>query len=86
MHVFIARHKAKVVLVDRNSRPAQTLFNGIKGKVVRVEECVLDTVVGIQFIDISEEDKERIKKFVSIKQEEKKSKDILVQNDTIIYR
>ncbi len=61
-------------------------FNNIIGKIVRVENGLFNSIMGIEFLDLSEEDIARLKKYVDSRLKDKDKHDVIIQKNMVIYK
>ena len=58
-------------------------FNDLKGKVVRVEKSIGCSIIGVQFVDITQDDRTKIKQYVNRELQKKDSRTISLKNIVI---
>lgn len=61
-------------------------FKNIIGRIVRVEKGLSNSIMGIEFQDILEENRARLTKYVNIKLKEKDKNNVIVQKNMVIYK
>jgi c-di-GMP-binding flagellar brake protein YcgR len=61
-------------------------FNGMLGKIVRIEEGIKESIIGVQFINPEEENISRVEKYIEEKMNEKGKKKIILHDGTVIFR
>ena len=68
-------------ILDRGFR-----FRNIMGRIVRVENGLFNSIMGIEFINVSEDDVSRLTKYIDIRLKEKDKYNVIVQENMVIYK
>lgn len=61
-------------------------FKEIKGRIVRVEKSHFDAIVGIQFMEIAEDDLLKIKEYVKSKFQSTDKDSVIAYKNMVIFR
>ncbi len=61
-------------------------FKAVKGRIIRVEKSHFDAIVGIQFMEIAEDDLLKIKEYVKSKFQNTDKDSVIAYKNMVIFR
>lgn len=61
-------------------------FRAVKGRIVRIEKSHFDAIMGIQFVELAEDDMLKIEEYIKSKLQSKDKDSVIAYKNMVIFR